>query len=264
MGFGTSVIAKLVKSNVKRNLFFTIKDRVVEEQVINGITHRRQQKVKVYGFDSSKNARAELYDLVNDRVSYHKDKVIDPRIHEELCALRMDVKGRIDHPVGGHDDLVIAWALALFVLYRGGDIANEFGITRHQYKTDADLDEEIYDIQRDAEVISDKLEIVENDAQTEDQISYLKSGAGSTSFDEWAKAEFAKEQEAMRKILSTKDGREAYMRTYHLDNGDFGEETVVPIPQSVFTDFYNENNQLEQGIGKGNLFAQFMKVANAR
>lgn len=144
------------------------------------------------------------------------------------------------------------------------DIANEFGITRHQYKTDADLDEEIYDIQRDAEVISDKLEIVENDAQTEDQINYLKSGAGSTSFDDWAKAEFAKEQEAMKKILSTKDGREAYMRAYHLDTSDFGEETVIPIPQSVFTDFYDENNQLEQGVGRGNLFAQFMKVANSR
>ena len=264
-GFGTSVIAKLVKSNVKRNLFFTIKDRVVEEQVINGVTHRRQQKVKVYGFDSSKNARAELYDLVSDRVSYHKDKVIDPRIHEELCALKMDVKGRIDHPVGGHDDLVIAWALALYVLYRGGDIANEFGITRHQFKTDADLDEEIYDVQNDAEVISDKLEIVENDAETEDQIQYLKSGPGNTTFDDWAKSEFAREQSAMQKILATKAGREAYIRDNHLDATEFGDNTITQLPDDVFTNFYDDGNQMEQqSTGRGNLFSQFMKVMNAR
>lgn len=264
-GFGTSVIAKLVKSNVKRNLFFTIKDRVIEEQVINGVTHRRQQKVKVYGFDSSKNARAELYDLVSDRVAYHKDKVIDPRIHEELCALKMDPKGRIDHPVGGHDDLVIAWALALFVLYRGGDIANEFGITRHQFKTDADLDEEIYDIQKDAELISDKLEIVDDDTETADQIEYLKSGPGNTSFDDWAKSEFQREQAAMQKILATKAGREAYIRDNHLDVSEMGDNTITQIPDDIFTNFYADNNQMEQqSIGRGNLFSQFMKVMNAR
>ena len=263
-GFGTSVIAKLVKSNIKRNLFFTIKDRVVEEQVINGITHRRQQKVKVYGFDSSKSGRAELFELVNDRVEYHKDKVIDPRIHEELCALKMDVKGRIDHPVGGHDDLVIAWALALWVLYRGGDIANEFGITRHMIKTDAEIDEEIYEVNTDAEIISDKLEIVDNEAEVDEQLKILSSAPGNKSFEEWRQEEFAREQQAMEKILATKAGREAYMRAYNVDEEDIDADTMTRIPDSVFTDFYNDDNQAEQSMGRGNLYDAFMRVMSAR
>ena len=264
LGFGTSVIAKLVKSNIKRNLFYQIKDRVIEEQVINGVTHRRQQKVKVYGFDSSKNARAELFDLVNDRVAYHKDKVIDARIHEQMCALKMDVKGRIDHPVGGHDDLVIAWALALFVLYRGGDIANDFGITRHMIKTDADVDEELYDVKAgDAEIITDKLEIIEN-PEINEQIKVLESAPGKMSFEEWRQAEFAAEQEALRHVLSTKAGREAYVRTYNIDPETINDEPMVQIPNSVFTDFYSDSNQMEQGVGRGNLYQSFMKVMGVR
>ena len=145
------------------------------------------------------------------------------------------------------------------------DIANEFGITRHQFKTDADLDEEIYDIQKDAEVISDKLEIVENDAETENQIQYLKSGPGNTTFDDWAKSEFAREQSAMQKILATKAGREAYIRDNHLDATEFGDDTITQLPDDVFTNFYDDGNQMEQqSVGRGNLFSQFMKVMNAR
>ena len=247
-------------------MFYTIKDRVIEEQVINGITHRRQQKVKVYGFDSSKSGRAELFELVNDRVEYHKDKVIDARIHEELCALRMDIKGRIDHPVGGHDDLVIAWALALYVLYRGGDIANDFGITRHMIKTDIELDEEIYEVSKgDMEVISDKLDIVDSpEAQVDEQLKVLASTPGQMSMEEWRRAEFAREQEAMRKILATKDGKRAYINSFNIDPESLGETVNVTIPNEVFNDFYMENNQMEQGVGRGNLYSAFMKVMGVR
>lgn len=265
LGFGTSVIAKLVKSNIKRNLFFTIKDRVVEEQIINGIVHRRQQKVKVYGFDSSKNGRAELFELVADRVSFHKDKVIDARIHEELCALRMTPKGKIDHPVGGHDDLVIAWALALYVLYRGGDIANEFGITRHAIKTDSDIDQEIYDITKDdVELISDKIDIVDSDeADIEGQLKTLESAPGKLSYGEWVQSEVIANQKAMEKILSTKTGREAYMKQYHIDPEYVDDNiSLVDMRQSI-TDFYSDGEE-SYSTGAGNLYSAFMKVMGVR
>lgn len=265
-GFGTSVIAKLVKSNIKKNLFFSIKDRVIEEQVITGVVHRTTQKVKVYGFDSSKNNRAELFDLVNDRVEYHKDKVIEPRIHEELCALRMDPKGRIDHPVGGHDDLVIAWALALYVLYRGGDIANDFGITRHMIKTDADVDEEIYDINKDAEVIDTTVSVVDSQAQVDDQLKFMESAPGKMSYEEWMKSEFEKEKLATEKILASKTGREGYIRKFNLDSSSVEGDPYFTVPNQVFTDFYSDSNQMQQqqGVGCGNLFSKFAKIMSVR
>ena len=178
----------------------------------------------------------------------------------------MVIKGRIVHAVGGRDDLVIAWALALYVLYRGGDIANEFGITRHMIKTDAELDEEIYEVSKgDMEVISDKLEVINSpEAQVEDQLQALNNTPGRMSMEDWRKAEFAREQEAARKILATKDGKAAYIKAYNLDPESIGDETMVKLPDSVFTDFYMDDNQMEQGVGHGNLYSAFMKVMSVR
>lgn len=258
MGFGTSVIGKLVKSNIKRNLFFQIKDRVIEEQIIGGATHRRMQQVKVYGLDSSKSMRNELMDLVTNRVQFHKDKVIEPRIHEQLSALRYNPKkDRIDHPDNGHDDMVIAWALALYVLYRGGDIANEFGITRYAIRTDAEIDEEVYDVKQDAEVISDKLEIVGNE-EVKQQLETLKP---ATQYAEWVENEIRVDQEALMHILSTKQGKQAYIEKYHLDPNDFPDQGMTRIPDSAFTTDYYESTK-DQGIGRGNLYAAFIGVAS--
>ena len=194
-------------------------------------------------------------DLVSDRVQFHKDKVIEPRIHEQLCALKYDPKrDRIDHPHNGHDDMVIAWALALFVLYRGGDIANEFGITRHAFKTDAEIDEEIYDVKQDEEVISTKLEVVGNN-DIKEQLETLKP---ATLYKDWVEAEMKADQESLMRVMSTKQGKQAYLDKYHLDPNDFPDQQMIKIPDDVFINYYDQPvNQ----IGVGNLYSAFIGMA---
>lgn len=178
----------------------------------------------------------------------------------------MDPKGRIDHPVGGHDDLVIAWALALYVLYRGGDIANDFGITRHMIKTDADVDEELYDVNKDAEVIDTTVSVVDSQAQVDEQLKFMESAPGKMSYEEWMKSEFEKEKLATEKILATKTGREGYIRKFSLDPSSVEGDPYFTVPNQIFTDFYSDTNQMQQqqGVGCGNLFSKFAKIMNVR
>lgn len=246
-----------------------MKERVVEETIVAGMVNRKKQLIRCFGFDSSKNGRAELFELVHDRVRYHKDKVIEPRIYEELCALRMSPKGRIDHPDNGHDDLVIAWALALYVLYRGGDIATTFGIERHQYKTDEQLDEEIYDVTRDAEVITEQIDVVDpnEEAQVGDQLKILEQSPGKMSWEEWRKAEFKAEQDALNKILANKDARDAYIKQNHLNPEDYTAPAITTLPDELFTSSYYDDGYSQQPqdtVGKGNLYSQYMRVMSAR
>ena len=63
-GFGSSVIAILKKSKIKRNLYYEIKERVTEERMEGMNINRRKQKVKVYGFDETKNSRNLLMDIL--------------------------------------------------------------------------------------------------------------------------------------------------------------------------------------------------------
>ena len=74
MGFGVSVIQRLCKTSAKKNLYWEIKDKVIEE-AFNGVrTIKKQQKVRVYGTDSTKDVRARLIEILYDRVAYHKQK----------------------------------------------------------------------------------------------------------------------------------------------------------------------------------------------
>ena len=68
LGFGSSVIARLLQTSIRKNLWFTIKDKVVEERVMGSAIHKRTQKTKVYGSDSTKAEREKLMEILRDRV----------------------------------------------------------------------------------------------------------------------------------------------------------------------------------------------------
>ena len=82
-GFGSSVIAILKKSKIKRNLYYEIKDRTTEERVEGFAVQKRKQKVKVYGFDETKNSRNLLMEILRDRMDNHKARFIANIIYEE-------------------------------------------------------------------------------------------------------------------------------------------------------------------------------------
>lgn len=78
-----------------------------------------------YATSSSGNySRYNLYNLTLKRLSnYASNDVRDNTLISELMALIRDEKGRIDHPSGGHDDTVIAWMLAGWLLNFGKNLS---------------------------------------------------------------------------------------------------------------------------------------------
>ena len=57
-GIGVSVLQRLCKTSIKKNIYYEIKDKVIEES-FNGVrANRRTARVKVYGTDSTKDVRA--------------------------------------------------------------------------------------------------------------------------------------------------------------------------------------------------------------
>lgn len=84
LGFGSSVLSRLIKTSVKKNIYYEIKDKVIEEKSNGTTVIRNTQKIKVYGLDSTKGVRARLIELLYDRVNYHKDKFIAPIILQEM------------------------------------------------------------------------------------------------------------------------------------------------------------------------------------
>ena len=159
-GFGASVIAKLLTTSIRKNLFYTIKDKIIEERVTGSAIHKRTQKTKVYGSDSTKAEREQLMEILRERVEYHKDKIISPTIYEELCGLEIKRNGKIEHSSNTHDDQIFSWLWALYIYYCGGDLMNNWGISRRVLKTDADLEEAVMDIQEDSRDLVDEIDVL--------------------------------------------------------------------------------------------------------
>lgn len=245
-GFGASVLSKLVNSKIKRNLYFEIKDKVIEERQEVDHIYKTKKKMKVYGLDSTKKTRELLIELLGERMQYHKDKFVSPYILAELKGLEVKKSGKIDHSINTHDDQIFSMLMALYVWYYGKNLTETFGIRKNTIKTDEELDEEIKDWTVASESIGEYIEDFYIDdeesvsTQTNKFIKESKQAMGMT-YAEFEAMRVSQEQEILKRYLSTKVGREAYARTNHLDLNDLNEQYsagMFEIPPDVFKSFY--------------------------
>ena len=142
-GYGATVIAKLMKMGIKKNLYYEIKDIVVEERQDGVHSYKQKVRTKVYGLTSTKAIRQLLIDILLERVEYHKDKIISPIIYHELLGMEIKRNGKVEHSASTHDDQVFSMLLALYMWYEGVNMSERFGMKKTSIKTDEDIDEQI-------------------------------------------------------------------------------------------------------------------------
>lgn len=147
--------------------------------------NKRAQKVKVYGVNSTKDVRARLIEILQERVMYHKDKFVAPILHAEMQAMEVKKNGKVEHSDNSHDDQVFSYLMALYVWYDGKNLAENFHIMKNSLRTDADedLEEADFDDQLEARAHIDgrKLVIENTDKEQDilDTIEWVEHDAGS-------------------------------------------------------------------------------------
>lgn len=234
-GFGASVIAKLKNTSVKRNLYYEIKDKVVEERFNGSKAYRKTQKTKVYGLDSTKAIRDILIEILRERMEYHKDKFVSPIIYRELETLEVKRSGKVEHSANGHDDQIFSYLMALYIWYEGKNLKENYGIIKSNIKTDQDLDEDIITpIEAKYEGILDEIEFSEND-MVQSQLKILEQRA--ISHQQWRDSEYKKDLAAMEKLLQNDPNAvKAYEDKYHTNIKEKLNSTagLYEIPEEVF------------------------------
>ena len=243
-GFGSSVISYLLQTPVKRNLYFEIKDRILEERSDGIHTIRHKQKTKVYGLDSTKDTRDRLMEILRERMNYHKDKFISPIIYHELETLELKKNGKIEHCTDGHDDQIFSYLLSLYVWYEGKGLVENWGLQKTTIKCEDSIDEPMYTAaneERLPDVTTEEDDIVNS------QIEYVNSDK-SITYDQWEKMEYQKDRDILDQLLkSDKLARMAYSKKYNTDDSENVGQGMYTIPASVFLNFnademgYNPN-----------------------
>lgn len=280
-GVGIGLVSRLVKSSIKKNLYYSIKEHVTEERT-NGVTLSQQKtKVKVYGVDNTKDVRARMFEILFQRVQYHKDKFIAQILHDEMAGLTYRQSGgnyRIDHSINTHDDQIISYLLCLLIWYDEPMLVERFNIHRGELRTDDDVEEQIGALEN---LYGDGYEIVDiskNEISEEDPIlgtsaSILKefSKPHKTVVD-FQREEFTKDEEALMEVLKSPKGVAAVQKAYNIDlsnpnlyndytEGIYGSSG---ISSSFFDSWYADEDSIDPknpyNVDQGNLFNIFDKL----
>lgn len=217
-GFGATVVSELLKTRVKRNLYYEIKDRVIEERFNGMKLARTKQKTRVYGLDSSKNIRNLLMEILRERMEYHKDKFISPIIYSELETLEVKKNGKIEHSSNAHDDQIFSYLLALYVWYYGKDIMERWSITKQSIRTDQDLDDGVISIEEKYDnILNDVVDEFDDPNQVGEQLKYINE-VKFVTHEQSLLNQMNEDNKALDLLLRTNPlARKAYQQKYASD-----------------------------------------------
>jgi len=252
-GFGVSVIQRLVKTSAKKNLYWEIKEKVVEE-AFNGIRMaKRSQRVRVYGLDSTRDVRARLIEILQERVRYHKDKFVAPIILDEMKHMVVKKSGKVEHSDNSHDDQVFSYLMALYVWYDGKNLAENFRIIKNTIKTDTEeelLENDIEDNIENVETVNniDGYGYVDDYNDIYDALDFIESNSKYITSEDLRIDQYYEIINSRNKIFDdNEDLRNKIAETTGVDpsmyksNEHFGQ-TSVTLPAELFL---NEESSYE-------------------
>ena len=232
-GFGASVLSQLIKTKIKRNLYYEIKDRVFEERFQGATVQKMTKKVKVYGYDETKSSRELLMGILRDRMDNHKGKFISPIIYNELCTLEVKKNGRIEHSATAHDDQIFSMLLALYIWYEGKDLMERYGLEKGTVYTDEDETVEMGLAETYSDISSQMT--IDNDPLLDDPETRRIISQKTTSFNDWRNQQLEEDNKAVQDLLNDPVGRQAWFE-YNHEEDDKSGYGLFTIPNQVFMD----------------------------
>ena len=270
-GFGVSVIQRLCKTSVKKNLYWEVKDKVIEE-AYNGVrTVKKSQKVKVYGVDSTREVRARLIEILYDRVALHKDKFVAPILHQEMQSMEVKKNGKVEHSDNSHDDQVFSYLMALYTWYDGKNLAENFHIMKNTIKTDQDEELEELDIEdsiEKTEKIDLESTVYEPDSQIAKDYEFILSNSVLITSKDLNAETYLKEVQQRNLILaSNKNARESFCAKTGVNPKMYMNETAstyVSLPDTLFMDsddfMFDDEENNRNTVLAGNLASLWDKI----
>lgn len=271
-GFGVSVLQRLCKTNIKKNLYYEIKDKVIEESFDGVRNIKKSAKVRVYGTDSSKEVRSRLIEILYDRVAMHKDKFIAPILHQEMESMEVKKNGKVEHSQNSHDDQVFSYLMALRVWYDGIDIMERYGIQKNTIKTDEDVDIELLSVDSSntyggmSPVDIDSMVSTMENNEVEDQLDYVKKAGSDKLYQDYYRQKHQDDYEVLQQLLNTNsEARKAFAKKNHLDPEDRdsfdNQGGFMNLPDELFgnTEVYDDEESSNDNI-VGNLAAQWRNI----
>lgn len=126
---GASVITNLMSTDIKSKLYFEDNGNEIQDKLKNGRFADSANDVRNYGLWTNDIRKEQMHEYLIKVVNTYPERVATDRLNEEIQRLIYNKKGQIDHPPDGHDDLVMAYLIGMWVYWYGKNIS-KYGIIR--------------------------------------------------------------------------------------------------------------------------------------
>ena len=239
------------RAGLTKNMYYEIKDVVVEDRMDGVHAYKHKIRTKVYGVNNDYSTRKELIDILTDRVKMHKDKIVSPIIYNELLGMEIKKNGRIEHSAVTHDDQVFSMLMALYVWYCGTNLSERYGLRKTSIRTDEDIDDEIPDFNPETMDISqDMVRKDSTNENIEDTLKIIQAGKYEP-YGDFLERQRVEEYAKFIELLNTPLGEKAFRTMYNIPrdqpiakylppDAQTGNGHMSVIPDSVFADFYKQ------------------------
>ena len=100
-----------------------------QNETIESILKKQAQVKTYYGVYTSGNSRETMMSILARHVNEYKEKFITHNIIRDLSRLKRTGSGKVQAIGDDHDDSIMSYLIALYVLYHGNNLIS-FGIIR--------------------------------------------------------------------------------------------------------------------------------------
>lgn len=226
---GQPLIDNLRDTPIAHKLYREKKKKEIQKGVTN-FSHSTTREVMVYGHNTNNVTRAQMMDNLENIVRNSHTHVGYPELYEEIRFL--EVRGnRIDHSPASHDDTVMAYMGALWIVKYGKGLKGK-GIhwTIRDSVDDDDIEFDTTELFKSADKImrqNMRSRMSDYDAAEDELIEFL-----STPQDDMTSSDlFAQERREYLRALDMQEGADSFDEDYGYDDpvGMISEDTANMI-----------------------------------
>jgi hypothetical protein len=120
---------------------YFMKDRIVEPRMVqeerevlgektqkDGFNIKKRTKNIVYGIDTNMKTRKLMFELLPEIIDEEYDKIVSPKIYEDIAGLETKKNGKIEHSNSTHDDSLMSYLIYRDALHYGKSLRERFKI----------------------------------------------------------------------------------------------------------------------------------------
>jgi hypothetical protein len=134
--YGLNLLQYFMKNkNIEPRMIQEERESLGEKTQKDGFTVKRKTKNIIYGVDTNQKTRKLMFELLPEIVDNEYERIVSPRLYEDIAGLERKRNGKIEHSATSHDDNLMSYLIFRYALHYGSSLKNRFKINPIPTKT---------------------------------------------------------------------------------------------------------------------------------